>query len=135
MTPSATASQISTSLANAYKNPTPTSNSDQTLSMSTNSELRNVNGLASSSYSTHNNSPSNDIATSSSTSNSHHKTSQNVLYSTSPLNNDVWMSQMNLPNLTDAILESDIFYPLVRKYLSLFKLYAMWISNLWLNHF
>ena len=118
MTTSASPSHVSTSLANAYINPTSTSNSNQTTLMSTNSELRNVNGLASSSYSTHNNSPSNDIATSSSASNSHHRTSHNILYSTSPLNNDVWMSQMNLPNLTDAILESDIFYPLVRTYLS-----------------
>ena len=51
------------------------------------------------------------------TSNNHHKSSQHNLYSTSPITNDVWMSAMNqqipLPNLTDAILETDIFYPLV----------------------
>ena len=116
MSLSAASSQISTSLTTSYMNAASTSNSNQTSSMSTNSNLRNVNGLLGSDYSSHNNSSSNDIATSSTASNPHHKASQNPSYSTSPLTNDVWMSQMNLPNLTDAILESDIFYPLVRSF-------------------
>ena len=111
---SATPSQISTSLTSAYINAASTSNSNQTTSMSENSDLRNIGGVASSNYSTLNDSDANDIATSSTASTSHHKTSQTLSYSTSPISNDAWMAQINLPNLTDAILESDIFYPLVR---------------------
>ena len=110
-------STASTSLTTAYINAASTSNSNQT-SLSTNSDLRNVNSRVGSSYSSLTDSSANDITTSSNALNSHHTTSQNLSYSTSPLTNDVWMSQMNLPNLTDAILESDIFYPLVRTYLS-----------------
>ena len=110
-------STASTSLTTAYINAASTSNSNQT-SLSPNSDLRNVNSRVGSSYSSLTDSSANDITTSSNALNSHHTTSQNLSYSTSPLTNDVWMSQMNLPNLTDAILESDIFYPLVRAYLS-----------------
>ena len=105
-------STASTSLTTAYLNAASASNSNQT-SLSTNSDLRNVNSRVGSSYSSLTDSSANDITTSSNALNSHHTTSQNLSYSTSPLTNDVWMSQMNLPNLTDAILESDIFYPLV----------------------
>ena len=114
MSLTATPSQMSTSLPSAYMNAASTSNSNQTTSVSTNSDLRNIDGIATSNYATLNDSIANDIATSSTVSTSHHKTSQNLSYSTSPLTNDAWMAQINLPNLTDAILESDIFYPLVR---------------------
>ena len=109
-------STASTSLTTAYLNAASAPNSNQT-SLSTNSDLRNVNSRVGSNYSSLTDSSANDITTSSNALNSHHTTSQNLSYSTSPLTNDVWMSQMNLPNLTDAILESDIFYPLVRTYL------------------
>ena len=52
-------------------------------------------------------------------SNHHHNASHNIQCSSSPVINDVFImansnQQMSLlPNLTDAILETDIFYPLV----------------------
>ena len=57
--------------------------------------------------------------TTSQASNHHHTASHNIQCSPSPPINDVFImansnQQMSLlPNLTDAILETDIFYPLV----------------------
>ena len=57
--------------------------------------------------------------TTSQASNDHHTASHNIQCSSSPVINDVFImansnQQMSLlPNLTDAILETDIFYPLV----------------------
>ena len=106
-------STASTSLTNAYINAASTSNSNQT-SLSTNSDLRNVNSRVGSSYSSLTYSSANDITTSSNALNSHHTTSQNLSYSTSPLTNDVWMSQMNLPNLSRCYIR-------IRYFLSLSK--------------
>merc|ERR1719361_1538482 len=56
--------------------------------------------------------------TTSQSSNHHHTASHNIQCSPSPVINDVFImansnQQMSLlPNLTDAILETDIFYPL-----------------------
>ena len=103
-------SQAAASLASNYINSTTTSNSNQSTSMLSDLDLKHISSTASpgESYSTNGTSVA---------SNNHHKSSQHVIFSTSPITNDVWMSalnqQMPLPNLTDAILETDIFYPLV----------------------
>jgi hypothetical protein len=98
------------SLASNYISLTTPSNSNESTSMPGDLDLKNIGSTDSpgESYPTNGNSLA---------SNNHHKSSQHNLYSASPLTNDVWMSAMNqqmpLPNLTDAILETDIFYPLV----------------------
>ena len=103
-------SQAVSSLASNYINSTTTSNSNQCTSMPSDLDLKHIISPASpgENYSTNGTSVASNI---------HHKSSQHVLLSTSPITNDVWMSalnqQMPLPNLTDAILETDIFYPLV----------------------
>ena len=92
-----------------------TSDSNLTVSKPSIYNSKNV-GNAVDSISTYSTNSSFTSSTSS-TSNNHHKTDQNTPYTTSQINNDIWMATVNqhvpLPNLTDAILETDIFYPLV----------------------
>ena len=115
MSLSAASKQTVASVASPFVSPTSTSSSNQITSTQNNFDLKNIGSIASSvvNYSTTDVSPN----ATSITSNSHHKNSQNSLYSTSPITNDVWMAalnqQMPLPNLTDAILDTDFFYPFV----------------------